>query len=493
MSLSARVFRPGEDLGRLAAAWDALPPSRGVHADVYDSHAWFAAWLGSAAPRSRARAWAVGVFDGDTLAAIVPLLAEGLGSHVLVGHGFRPRYRAVLSGERPREDVLALLAETLRRARCGRLLVPAQPSLDPATALLQQALGREGYAIATRTTSSDCVALVSGGWAEHAARLRTFARNVKTRSNKARQIGEIELQEHGPGALELQAGFQAYVDVHAQSWKGTLRDPMLGHRRELVRRTGALGWCRIFVLRVAGVPVAAHVWFLLGATAISYSQVYDRRGSAIGAGSVLSWLALERIFATHCPRVVDYLPGEGPQKETLAPDRFPLVTVEATASRRLVAPLWSLRAQARRGLAHVRQRARASARRAREARAARRDPALPHVVPPARVEHEVRSLGLDAATEIWLASAGEHGSTTAMQQAWLAGDAWWSIGDGPLAAARVGTAGAEGAPLRELVLVPPANGDVARIVSSLATSLGRPVLARDTKIRRAAFPWPGTR
>ena len=77
------------------------------------------------------------------------------------------------------------------------------------------------------------------------------------------------------------------------------------------------------MLRVAGIPAAAEIWFRLGQVASVPSMVYDRRLAALGPGSMVVWRAQERAFAESPPCVLDHLPGNNPLKDQIATDRPP--------------------------------------------------------------------------------------------------------------------------------------------------------------------------
>ena len=83
------------------------------------------------------------------------------------------------------------------------------------------------------------------------------------------------------------------------------------------------------MLRLDGQPAAAEVWFRLGQVATSLGTAYDKRMAALGPGSIIAWWAQERLFAEAVPGLIDHLPGYGPQKNQLGPDRSPVLEVEA--------------------------------------------------------------------------------------------------------------------------------------------------------------------
>ncbi len=469
----------------LAAAWDALPPSRGAEADLFDSAAWLAAWA-AADPSAASRLRAVAAFEGDRLAGVLPLVAESGRRWSAAGIGFRPRFRPVVGGAEPRAETLDALADALAAAGVRELTLPALPTRDPATAGLEAALRRAGFAVATRTGAVECFTPAATGFAEHARAFKKFARTVSNFSNKGERLGEWSLAQYGfpggPGDPVAGDAFDAYRTVHARGWKGPLREPMLSFRRELLGRTAALGWARAFVLSLAGVPAASMLWFRVGPVAIAYSTVYDERMAAISPGTIAMWRAHEAIFAEAVPAIVDYLPGRGAQKDQLGTERPPLVTLEAT--RR--GPVGTVVARAARPLRAAAARLTRSRRPA--AASARHDAAPRPVEPAAGPLLPLAPLELDPYAELYLAVAGGHASPQKMRDSWAAGDAWWRIGEPPVALARVGTAGAGAGPppVREVVAL---GDDEAALDAALAT-LARHVGGRLTLAPcRAPLPW----
>lgn len=484
---TTRVLARPEELAPLAAAWNALPPSRGPEADLFDSAAWLAAWA-AADPAASSRLRAVAAFDGERLAGVLPLVAGTARRWSAAGLGFRPRFRPVVGGPAPRTETLDAIAEALAVAGVRELTLPALPARDPATVQLEAALRRAGFAVDAREGAVECFTPVAEDFAGHARAFKKFARTVSNFTNKGERLGEWTLELFGfpgrPGYAPAGDAFDAYRAVHARGWKGPLREPMLSFRRELLRQTAALGWARAFVLSLAGVPSAAMLWFRVGPVAVAYSTVYDERMAAISPGTVAMWRAHEAIFAEAVPAIVDYLPGRGAQKDQLGTERPPLVTLEAM--RR--GPIGAAIARAARPLRA------AAARLAKPSRPAKATASLggaPRVAGPAADPPlPMAVLEFDPYAELFLAVAGGHASPQKMRDGWAAGDAWWRIGAPAVALARVGApAGVGGAPsVREVV----ALVDDPRTLDAALGTLARHAGGRLTVApRRAPLPWRG--
>jgi Acetyltransferase (GNAT) domain len=516
MSYEAQVLRVGDVDPPLALSWDAMPPRRGVQADYHDSHAWLASWSEAAGPAVAGRLRVVAVLDGGRPVALLPLEArsrrrwESAGTRAVGTH--RKRWRPVLDSEKPDEQALGLLVEAAARSGVRELALNRLPSHDPATGALLAALRQGGYAVHARERSSDCLALVDGGWAEHRRRFAGYDRSVKRLLKRSRPWWEVCLEEYGPrAATPVDEGFELYADLFRRSWKRSLPDRARRERLALLRRTERLGWCRVYVLRVAGVPAAAELWFRVGDVASGPSTVYDRRLAALGPGSIVVWWALERLFAeSPSPRLVDLLPGSNPLKERLTPERPPLLIVEAARRTLVAGASFPVRrrvrslSQAATGRAFAAVRRRLARRRLAWSAAGEAGRARVVEVPPAGRALPAGRLEPDVAVLRFLAVAGGHPSPEAMARTWPAGDAWWAVGEAPAALLRLG--GGDGPPpVREVVLVQADAPPVEELVGAVAAALGAPVrvalpAARTLEgrgprldpvpVRAAVLPWP---
>jgi CelD/BcsL family acetyltransferase involved in cellulose biosynthesis len=474
----------------LARAWDALPAQRGLQADVYDSHAWLSSWWDTTPTGTGDAVRILAVLDGDRPLGLLPLVARSSGRWEFAGRGGgRMRYRPVLGSEEPDQEVVGLLAEQVGRAGVRDLTLPRMPGRDPATGALAVALRRAGFRVATREKSSDCLALVAGGWAEHRSRFGGYEKSVKRFANRLRSLWDVRLDEYGPGAdAPLDEGYRVFTEVHAQSWKKPLTPVMREQARMLLGRAAALGWPRIFVLRVAGVPAAAHIWFRVGPVVTWLETAYDQRLSALGPGTILMWWSQERLFQEAAPRVVDFIPGHNPQKDRLGPDRTPIVILEAVRRTLVSGATFPVQRQARYVLPAVAFRVRRKLSSLRPAGPAGHDAARTVEVAPGGGEEAVTELELGASFRRLLAAVTGHHSPDAMASTWPPGDSWWRVGDRPRALVRLGapTATSEARPVREIVLFQATSDQVQEVLAAVATAVGGPVRADLTAAEDAA-------
>jgi Acetyltransferase (GNAT) domain len=496
MTYDATTLGPADLTPSLGRAWDALPARRGVHADFYDSWAWLGTWHGAADADVAAALRIPAVLDTDRPLALLPLLARSPRAWESAGRGgARMRYRPVLAAEQPDEDILGLLAQEVARAGVRDLRLNRLPGGDPATAALAGALRRAGFLVGWRERSSDCLALVQGGWAEHRRRFASYDRSVRTKVNRLRSLWPLTLQEFGAGTgVSPLEGYPIYLALYDRSWKPPRSAAWRARERALLCRAEELGWCRLYVLRAGGVPVAAHIWLRVGQVASWLETVYDQRMGAISPGSIVMWWAQERLFAESPPRVVDFLPGNNPLKDRLGPDRTPIVFLEA-ARRTLVSGIsFPLRRQARYVAPRAAYRVR---RRARRLLPARRRRVVRYVrtleVGPGRCQPAARRFELDTAARRFLAVAGGHPSPEAVAARWAAEDSWWLAGEEPRALVRLGPAAASPRPVREIVMLDGGQEGVEQALAALAAALGTQVradLPADDRSGRPGTPIP---
>lgn len=234
-------------------------------------------------------------------------------------HTHRKRYRPVLGAETPDEEVVGLLVDEVGRAGVRELSLNRLPAGDPATGALLAALRHGGYAVASLERSCDYLTRVEGGWEGHRRRRFTAYERSVRRLVKRCQPWELRLEEYGGrSGAPMATGFGLYESLHERSWKGSLKPAWRREYLALLRRAEQLGWCRIYVLRVAGIPAA------------------PRSGSASGR-----WPASLRWSTTGAwPRSAPGRSSSGGPRSGPSPSRLPACSTifPATTRRRTGSP-----------------------------------------------------------------------------------------------------------------------------------------------------------
>ncbi|WP_432478393.1 GNAT family N-acetyltransferase [Nocardioides sp. GXQ0305] len=501
MGLHGSILTVGDVDAALGSHWEQLPASRGLQADLYDSYAWHAAAWRAEPGLARATRIPAVLDDAGRPVALLPVTRRPSGAWRSLGVDIRPRSRVVTRGEQPDPEGLVALAEALARGGARALALHRLPSRDPATGSLLDALRRTGYVVTSRERSTDRLAHPAGDWDAHRQEYRSFAKYADRFSRRVSKTWDLTMDTYGTTPeLDAATGFDLYADLQARSWKGPF-DPTTRRRRaELVRLAELQGTVRIFILRIAGVPVAGHVWFRTGPVATWMSTAHDGSFDALSPGTIAQWWAQERLFAEEPPALLDYLPGGSPQKDRLSPDRPALLEVDAVRSSPVAGVALPVRREARRVLPAVRDRSRAQVRewRSRLPRADSR-PVRVRTVRPAPGDAPTSAWSLDVedpAVRRYLAVACGEPSPESMARGWDDADTWWGLGPEPVAFVRLGADDG----VRELVRLG-AGLDDGDVVRALAAAVGRPVTlqvpdrtgelrGRPARVHEPRLPWP---
>ncbi|NUU22908.1 MAG: GNAT family N-acetyltransferase [Streptomycetaceae bacterium] len=196
------------------------------------------------------------------------------------------------------------------------------------------------------------------------ARFKSFDTHCGRVARKLRRHADVRFEVFTePGRIDT--GFARYADLFPRSWKGPLPARIRAERLDLVRRAAARGWVRLYVLYVDDRPAATYLWFRVGAVALWHSTAYDDEFAPLGVGNLAMWRAHEHLLTERPddpPALVDLLPTSTVQKLRLAPERPPLLDVEAVRGRPLAAAALPVRALARTTRAAATGRIRAYAR-----------------------------------------------------------------------------------------------------------------------------------
>ncbi|MDQ7006146.1 MAG: GNAT family N-acetyltransferase [Acidobacteriota bacterium] len=514
MHREVRVLEGAGPWPSLRDAWDRLVEGRGASADLYDTCSWLESWAAVAPAHLITRMRTPAVFEDGRLRALMPMIAGRSGRWTIPAIGYRPRYRVVVDEERPDASLLAPLVEAAAGAGARELQLLALPSTDPQVRPLCQALESSGFRIHLTEGTTECLANAEPSWDEHARRFPEVRRTTRKRRRKAQTLGSLRLLRYGgEGGLPLDEGFETYLRVHAASWKGDLRPLTAAHRQHLLRAADRRRWVRLFVLELAGVPAAAHIWFRLGGRAISYSTVYDQRLASLSLGTIIQWETHQAAWEEGAPEIIDYLPGKGTYKSrlgTLAPRLLVLTALRRRLVAGLALPLAGTARRTARRTVHLARKigAKVGPTRSSRGRAANETPApiAPRMLSPgpAPPPCPIERLEASSSTELFLAVAGGWSSPRAMKANWGQDDVWWLVGAVPRAAVRLGRGKEPGAPLpvREIVhFEADAAVPTEPILEQLAGALGRQIVVPQparhgagpgsaVKIHHAVLPWP---
>ncbi len=495
--MESHLLRTSYEIAPLAASWDDMPASRHDCADIFDSFAWLNAWEGSRRDRDSHPLHVVVAMDGDALVGALPLVNRGRSGFEEAGVGFRPRYRPLLHGGYDSERVSDVLVEGLRRAEIRDLRLVAIPEHGLSFHALTRALGRGGYRVSDWPGAVEYLSPSDGTWDGFRGRFRHIDEQCRRRARKLAALAPVSIDCIRPAA----DGFPIYLDVHLRSWKGPLSEPWRSFRGRFLEGCRNRDWARLFVLRLGGLSIAVHLWFVVGQNAIWYSGAYDDRFAALSPGMVLLWESIRRIHDTGRIACVDYLPGGTPLKERLAPVRPRLHTLHVSRSRLSIA----IRGAGRRARATY-HRFRRSGRRSSDERPMASSRAVAFVafrsVAGELSPRSARPLALNSKVESFLAVSGGFRSLQAMTADWGPEDRWWTVdGEAGEVVALVRTGGAGDALVGiEAILLPLCGITAVQALAAVARAAGAPIRFAERAenglpgnplvVRESPIPWP---
>lgn len=303
MMLQRRVIRSVDEIAAIAPAWRELARRCGP---VPNDPAWYAhaaRFVHVGEPLHVVTGW-----DGDTLAAVAPLVISAAGG--------APRYEII--GSRVLYEPAEMLvrdagaAAWLAReiARLGR---PVQLGRLPAADAFHDAFAacarRRGVLLTARSSGAPYIPL-TGGFDAWQATLKTHTRSeLRRRQRKLKALGDVRVDLLMPGEADAAGLLQEAFEVELKSWKGRagsailqrpdLRDVFLHYGLESARR----GELHVSLLRLDGKAIAMHIATVDGRTYRQFKIGYDEAYSAYSPGlqiflETIRW-SFERGLETH--------------------------------------------------------------------------------------------------------------------------------------------------------------------------------------------------
>jgi CelD/BcsL family acetyltransferase involved in cellulose biosynthesis len=361
--LRVEVVRDLARFEELATGWDELVPAT-PRPSPFMLHAWLAAWW--AEQGAEREFHVVTVFRGDALVGALPLEISSRGP---IRVARVPGPPMALSDLLARPHDADAVCDAIVRAIDALPLHVVDIDGVAAESLLATVLGRHGRVRTAPGLVAPTLAMPDGF--DAAWRAATSSKTRNTQSRRFRQLsdtGEATWSLHSTPETVAAALPDAYR-LHHLRWEG--RRDAVGyedlspfgraelrpfHLRALTGMAGG-GHVRLLELRLDGVPIAFHLYLLVGTTVVVYRLAFDPDFSRFSPGLLTTLEALRRA-SDEGATSVEFLRGVERYKMELADRADPLVRVTGLART----PRGSLFAAGAIGTTRLRSRLRQSAR-----------------------------------------------------------------------------------------------------------------------------------
>ncbi len=224
-------------------------------------------------------------------------------------------------------DLARGLKTRLSRVRLTRLGDP-----EPVAEAFREA----GWLVFTREDTANWqVDTIGEDFATYWSKRPGKLRNTAKRKAKAARL-EIEINR---GFDE--AGWAAYEQIYAQSWKPEEGSPAF--LRALAEEEGAAGTLRLGIARKNGRPVAAQLWTVEDGTATIHKLAYVEDAKELSPGTILGVEMFRHALDVDRAARIDYGTGDDPYKREWMDERHMLWAISAYHPRSLSGLLGALR------------------------------------------------------------------------------------------------------------------------------------------------------
>lgn len=302
---------------RCYTGWRQLPPDcaalfePGARRSLFLSRPWFE--LLDEVDDEAGDLCLAGVTEGERLLALLPLRDRGNGLLTSFTHRYSSLFSLLLAPDVPRADVLACLADGLRRNGLRQLSL--EP-VDPKDALLgdfRSLLTAGGQECHQGFRFYNWYHRVAGtSFAVYLANRPSRLRHTLER--KRRKLDrERDWQVRLYTGADFDTGLNDYVSVYNASWKAREQYPEL--LAALVARAAEQDWLRLAVLSIDDQPAAAQLWFVVGRKASIFRLAYDQTWRDYSPGTLLTAWLMERVIDDDRVEEIDFLTGNEAYKQ----------------------------------------------------------------------------------------------------------------------------------------------------------------------------------
>jgi CelD/BcsL family acetyltransferase involved in cellulose biosynthesis len=300
------VIRTYPSLENLAEEWSHLvetSPKR----DVIHSHPWYSCWARHFA--READLCIPVVREAGTLVAALPLMRTTFskgGLKVRIARSMTNRYSPYfdfISTAPGTRHLPAVLDQAFRTSRTHMMLLDRVPASSAILEGIDEACHERGYRYLVRGADGNRFIHLRGTFDEYFNTLKSkFRKNLRAAERKAGERGPLALLKPR-SQEELMQFLERGFNLEARSWKGEAGTAINQSEArkafffDLARGFHDRGWLRVWILTSAGEDIAFYLcvedFDAIHAVIIAASP--EHRG--IGPGLLLTWKALEEVFA----------------------------------------------------------------------------------------------------------------------------------------------------------------------------------------------------
>lgn len=298
LPLTFKVFAGCQGFGQLEDDWRALAGARGYHFTHLPT--WYQAELEAA--KCSSDVLFAAAYRGEQLAAVIPLVRTKLvqGSlSVPILELFYPNEMGVNDVLNTAADANFLVALTAALRKHTAFFLFIRWQCVPLSGCATQLAGRDCEVFYSHFSKYlDFRAGTAPFWSSYS---KKFLKTLNKKKAKAEQLAALRLHCVSEPS-QLEAAFQAFLEVEDSGWKGAqgtsvLKQPRkLTYYKKLLQGFGEGGVCRINLLYLGDTVVAAHFGVLMANTMYLLKIGFREEYAALSPG----FLILERLIEHFC-------------------------------------------------------------------------------------------------------------------------------------------------------------------------------------------------
>jgi CelD/BcsL family acetyltransferase involved in cellulose biosynthesis len=312
--LDVEEVREISRLEQLGAVWNQLVEQTGTPS-IFLSHEWLLTWWQCHKSESH-RLLVLVVTDGEEVRGIAPLME--VRSHIIGIPVTRIEFISTMkyaysptncSGSldiiapAPADGVVRAVVDHLLRCRDRWQLIRLHPipRSSQILGLLLSECDRRSIPWSRQAAFGNFVIHAGQSWEDYTAgRSPDFRKKHRTVERKVKHLGDLRLTEYSRCG-NLRAGFDKVMEIEEESWKHRHGVPLdaesyRGFYKRFAEVADPLGWLRLWILEVNGIPLAYDYSVKFAGRLESLKTSYHAGYRRYSPGTLLSWRVFECAF-----------------------------------------------------------------------------------------------------------------------------------------------------------------------------------------------------